>query len=59
MVVVDENGKKRAFKSRIDILNTFYKNGWEVNSAITEPKGGADSSAVSGYTYYLLEKRDK
>ena len=57
--VIDENGKARAFKSKIEVLNTFYKNAWEVNSVITEPKGGADSSAVSGYTYYLLERRDE
>ena len=57
-VVVDENGKTRAFVSRIDILNTFYKNGWEINSVVSEPNSSLKDSVVTVQTetYFILER---
>ena len=58
-IVVDENGDNRVFNSTIKVLNTFYKNGWEIKTAITKTSGGGnDNSSISSDTYYILERRD-
>lgn len=58
-VALNENGYKWEFNSTVDVLNTFYKNGWELKTAITRPSGGGDDSSVSSYTYYILERKDE
>lgn len=57
-IVVDDNGKKLAFISRVDILNTFYKNGWEITSVVSEPYSSTKDSTITinTKTYYILDR---
>ena len=54
--VTDKNSEKRYFNSVADVLNTFYKNAWEIEEVFTVPSGGSDNSSIYGTTYYIFER---
>lgn len=54
--VTDENGEKRYFISTADVLNTFYSEGWELKTVVSETQGGAEGAAIHTDTYYIFER---
>ena len=58
--VTDEKGEKRYFVSTADVLNTFYDEGWELKTVVTETSGGSEGAAIHTDTHYIFERmKDK